>query len=143
DLYRGDRILLLRLFVEGVTGPLDRIPFTDLPRLGGPQFLRGYPRDRFRDRGLWLGTAEDQYPVTQEIAGYLVLDARRVERDRLDASFARVRYGIGGGIELHSATSFLLRLQLAGSLDEPGLFVKLTLDPIYTHKPRATEVLSW
>ncbi|HJZ88716.1 MAG TPA: BamA/TamA family outer membrane protein [Polyangia bacterium] len=143
DIYGGDRILLLRLYLEGVTGPLDRIPFTDLPRLGGPMFLRGYPRDRFRDRGLWLGTAEYEYPVTQEIGAYLFLDAGRVEHDLGDPSFSNVHYGIGGGIELHTATSFILRVQLAGSLDEPGLFVKLTLDPIYTHKPRATEVLSW
>src|SRR5262249_4422316 len=98
DLYRGDRILLLRFFLEGVTGPLDRIPFVDLPRLGGPLFLRGFPRDRFRDRGLWLGTAEYQYPVSQELGAYFFLDSGRVERDLLDPSFDRVHYGIGGGI---------------------------------------------
>ena len=143
NLYGGDRILTLRVYAEGVTTDLSQIPFTDLPRLGGPQFLRGYARDRFRDRGLWMGTAEYSYPWSEFLSGFFFVDAGRVERDLADPSFDNVRVGIGGGVELHSLTAFLLRFQLAGSFDEPGLFVRLSVDPLYVHKPRATETLSW
>ena len=49
NLYRGDRVLVLRAAVEGVDGEAEEIPFTSLPRLGGSQRLRGFVQDRFRD----------------------------------------------------------------------------------------------
>ncbi|HMI93366.1 MAG TPA: hypothetical protein VK509_18470, partial [Polyangiales bacterium] len=42
DLYHGDRVLRLRVRTAWVVGPLDRIPFLDLPQLGGASLLRGY-----------------------------------------------------------------------------------------------------
>lgn len=143
NLYRGDRVLLLRAYVDAVTGPLDQIPFTDLPRLGGPQILRGYHHDRFRDRIALLGTGEYEFPIGEIMSGFLFLDAGRVERSWDDLSADRIRYGFGGGIQLQSVDAFIMRFQVAGSVDEPGVFIKLSFDPLYNPRPRATEKLSW
>ena len=122
DLYAGDRVLLLRAYAEGVTavGAGGYVPFTDLPRLGGPQQLRGYTRDRFRDRLAVLGTVEYRYPIWNELAGFLFVDAGRVLRGRRCAGHAGaiaaagLRVGGGGGLEMHQGNRFRMRGQLAG-----------------------------
>jgi hypothetical protein len=136
DLYAGDRVLLLRGFVEGATavGPGGYVPFTDLPRLGGPQQLRGYTRDRFRDRLVVLGTAEYRYPIWSDLSGFLFVDAGRVlagadHLDNLVRSPDRLRVGGGGGLEMSQGNRFRLRGQVAGSPD--GLFLQLSFEPAY------------
>jgi hypothetical protein len=132
DLYGGDRVLLLRLHTEAVAPAAgdDSIPFTDLPRLGGPQFLRGYARDRFRDRVAVLGSVEYRYPIWRQLSGFLFVDAGKVSPGWADLSrAARPRLGYGGGLELYSSESFRMRTQLAGS--EEGLYFQLAVDAVY------------
>ena len=136
DLHAGDRVLLLRAFAEGVTavGPGGYVPFTDLPRLGGPHQLRGHARDRFRDRLAVLGAVEYRYPIWDQLAGYLFVDAGRVlaGADRLGSlarSPGRLRAGGGGGLELHQGNRFRMRGQIAGSSE--GAFFQLSLEPAY------------
>src|SRR5262249_27421415 len=119
------------------------IPFTDLPRLGGPQLLRGYHRDRFRDRAALMSTAEYAFPIGEQLSGYLFLDAGRVEPGLDDISFDRMRYGFGGGFQIQSLEAFIMRPQVAASADEPGVFIQLSFDPLYNPRPRATEKLAW
>jgi len=131
DLYNGDRVLILRGRVEGVAGAADRIPFTDLPRLGGPTLLRGYSRDRFRDRVTLLASAEYRYPIWQNLAGYLFVDGGCVRAGLSDlvGTAPRPRVGGGGGLELFVSGQFGLRGQVAGSSE--GLFFQLALQPVY------------
>jgi hypothetical protein len=132
DLHAGDRVLMLRGYAEGVTA--GSVPFTDLPRLGGPQQLRGFTRDRFRDRLAVLGTAEYRYPIWQELGAFLFVDAGRVlsgadQLDRLARAPERLRVGGGGGLEKHGGNRFRMRGQIAGSAD--GLFFELSFQPAY------------
>jgi hypothetical protein len=136
DLHAGDRVLLLRAFAEGVTavGPGGYVPFTDLPRLGGPHQLRGYTRDRFRDRLAVLAAAEYRYPIWSQLTGFLFADAGRVlagadQLGRLARSPGRLRAGGGGGLELHNGNRFRMRGQIAGSSE--GAFLQLSLEPAY------------
>jgi hypothetical protein len=130
DLYHGDRVLRLRVRTAWVLGPLDRIPFLDLPQLGGASLLRGYGGGRFRGRGTLLASAEYRYPVQQNIAGYLFVDAGRayLELAEVAASSLRAaRVGFGGGIYAFTTGALLLRAQLASSIDG-GLYLALRLD---------------
>jgi outer membrane protein assembly factor BamA len=130
DLYHGDRVLRLRVRTAWVVGSLERIPFLDLPQLGGASLLRGYGGGRFRGRGTVLASAEYRYPVQQNIAGYLFVDAGRayVELAQLGASSLRgARVGFGGGLYAFTTGALLLRAQLASSIDG-GLFLALRLD---------------
>jgi hypothetical protein len=137
DLYRGDRVLALRAVAEGVTGARDEVPFTDLPRLGGATYLRGYPRDRFRDRNLGVASAEYRWPVEHGVLGYAFVDAGRVwdHADELaDDGLDALRVGFGGGVQLHGA-GFITRGQIASSIDG-GVFALLSFEPPYDTRPR-------
>jgi hypothetical protein len=135
-LGQGPRLLALRLIGEEVKGSLDQIPFVDLPRLGGPLLLRGYQRDRFRDRVFALGSAEYQFDLSSNmLAGFLFVDAGRVFPGLEDLSLDDLRIGYGGGIQIHSDETFLGRLTIATSIDG-DLEVYLSFDPVYDPKAR-------
>lgn len=135
DLFAGDRVLLLRAYVEGVTGDLDKVSFVDLPQLGGPAFLRGYGRERFRDRIVTMGTVEYSYPVIRSFAGYLFIDAGRVWRSYERMRAEGFRIGFGGGIQMHTVNSFLARVFVASSIDG-GIQFNLSFDPIFDARSR-------
>jgi outer membrane protein assembly factor BamA len=121
---------MLRVRTSWVIGHLDEIPFPDLPTLGGPKLLRGYTSGRFHDRGSLLGTVEYRYPVQDNIASYLFIDAGRVLDNLYDVSptgLRDLRVSWGAGLYLFSGGGLLLRGQLASSIDG-GLFINLLLD---------------
>lgn len=137
DLARGDRLLVLRLRTSWAIGRLRSIPFPDLPTLGGSKLLRGYPSGRFRDRGSLLATVEYRYPVQDNIAGYLFVDAGRVLDDWNDltpSELQHTRVSWGAGVYLFSEGGLLLRGQLASSIDG-GLFIQLMLDTSDAYAP--------
>lgn len=135
DLYGGNRVLALRVFVEGVTAGRDEVPFVELPRLGGSVLLRGYDQDRFRDRVAGLATAEYQWELYDAMSAFGFVDVGRVWRSLGAATVDHARVGFGGGIELHSAASFQARLFLASSIDG-GFFFNLGLDPVFDARSR-------
>ena len=126
------RVLALRLTGEGVAGDLDEVPFTDLPRLGGPRLLRGYPRDRFRDRLLGLASAEYMFDLSQTYAGFLFVDAGRVYHSAEELELTGLRVGYGGGVQVYRSERVFARLAVASSIDG-GLFFHLALDPGHEH----------
>lgn len=135
DLYRGDRVLMLRAVLEAVTGDLGQVPFTDLPSLGGPLLLRGYQRDRFRDRITTLVSAEYTYPVVQMLAGYLFVDAGRPWRSYGELGLSDWRVGFGGGMQFQTKDSFLGRVSLSSSIDG-GLLFNFSFSPVSDAKAR-------
>jgi Omp85 superfamily domain len=130
DLYRGNRILHLRLRGASALGPIDRIPFVDMPSLGGSQLLRGYNTDRYRGRVTLLASAEYRYPVQESIAAYVFTDAGQAWpgfEDMTVQSLADVRVGFGAGVQIYSTRTALLRAQVATSIDG-GVFVHLKVN---------------
>jgi hypothetical protein len=138
DLLHGNRTLALGAYVESVTGTLDEVPLVELPRLGGPSLLRGYERDRFHDRAATVVSAEYRFPIAQHALGYVFVDGGRVFRTLEDFSFNNWRLGFGGGFDLHSRESELLRLQLAGSKDG-DFHVNLVVGADFVHEPRSEQ----
>ncbi len=141
NLYGGDiqrfirlgpnpRVLTLRLMAEEIRGQTDEIPFVDLPRLGGPILLRGYDRDRFRDRARAMGSAEYLFDLGAGWSAFAFTDAGRVYPRLEDARLEDIRVGYGGGLQYNTDTSFVARFNLASSIDG-GLFFSLSLDPVY------------
>ena len=122
------RILVLRALAEGVSGPLAEIPFVDLPRLGGPVLLRGYPTDRFRDRAMALASAEYRFDLGDSLGGFLFTDAGRVLPGLSELASGEVRAGYGGGLDVRRGEVHLGRLSVASSIDG-GLFVGAVFDP--------------
>jgi|GEM_PF-819419 len=135
-LYGGDRTLVLRGYVEGVTAARDEIPFTDLPRLGGPVLLRGYDRDRFRDRLAAMASLEYEYPLARNALAFIFTDIGRVSDGWDDFEIDDLDYTFGIGLQTHSQTAPQFRLHLAGSLDGDVLLA-LSFDPVFVTRPRS------
>ncbi len=140
DLYRGTRIFALRLAIESVEG--DNIPFTSLPRLGGPYRLRGHPWDAYRDEKSLLGTFEYRYPIHQSIQGVLFFDLGRVARNYAELFVGSPQtpwhFGAGGGFIFSTAGTELFRLDISYG---DGLFFFLTTDALIGNYRRRAERL--
>jgi hypothetical protein len=115
NLFQQTRLLVLRLALEGVHSPTGGLPFTELPRLGGPQRLRGYRLDTFRDNLAVLGTIEYRYPIHPNVSGNLFVDAGRVARDYRDLVSPRMDHwhiGVGGGFIFSVKDRLVFRVDL-------------------------------
>jgi hypothetical protein len=134
DLYEGTRTLALRVLAEGVVGKDERIPLIDLPRLGGSEYLRGYPSGRFRDRAIALGTIEYAWDLGNYLGGYAFVDAGRTFHDDVDD--AELRIGYGGGIQVHTMASYVSRIQVAASRDG-DVTLQLSFSPALGRRERA------
>jgi hypothetical protein len=130
DVYRGNRILRLRLRGASALGPVEQIPFLDVPSLGGSQLLRGYDTNRFRGRVTLLASAEYRYPIQESFAAYVFSDAGQVWPGWEDVAFGSlrdVRVGFGAGLQVYSSRLALFRGQLATSIDG-GVFLHLKVN---------------
>jgi outer membrane protein assembly factor BamA len=138
NLYQHTRVLVLRLAHEGVAGNDDKIPFADLPRLGGPRRLRGFTLDRFRDKTTAVATAEYHYPIHEFIAGSLFLDAGRAAPDYKDLfDIPRWHLGGGAGIIVRSKKSVIFTLDVAYG---DGFNVYFTTDPLRAFAGRSEQL---
>ena len=136
NLWRGDRVLVLRAYAEGVGGRLSRIPFVDYPSLGGTRLLRGHTQDRFRDRYTALLTAEYEYPIQRMATGFVFVDGGKVWRSFSTLDADNVRLGFGFGIQFHTMSTYLGRIVIASS-DRGGFQFRLSLNPTFTLPPRS------
>lgn len=138
DLYRKTRVLVVRATLEGVEGKTNAIPFSDLPRIGGPHRLRGYPLDRFRDEKVALGTLEYHYPIHQYVSGSLHVDWGRVAPSYSDLFKSdRWRVGVGGGFVVRSRDKLLVTVDIAYG---EAVQLYLTTDPLRAFASRDTEL---
>lgn len=109
------RIISFRVAFEGVDGSAGNIPFSELPRLGGADRLRGYPTDSYRDANVAIGTVEYSYPIHKNASGNLFIDVGRVAPSIDDfLSSTGWRLGGGGGILVGSEDDVTFRLSIAG-----------------------------
>jgi hypothetical protein len=131
----GPRVLSLRLHGEAIDADVDEVPVTELPSLGGPLFLRGYPIDRFRDKIALVGTAEYQWDLSRYLFASLFVDTGRVYDDFDDLEIADLRTGYGAALELHTPGLHGLRGSVASSTDG-GVEFNLYLEPVFDLPPR-------
>jgi hypothetical protein len=134
-LGRGPRVISGRLYAEAVSGSVDDVAFTQLPRLGGKTLLRGYPLDRFRDRVATVGSVEYTWDLLQWISASAFVDAGRVSPSLRELSVSGMRVGYGVSLQVHRYHSYLLRTNLATSIDG-GVFLDVAFDPVFDLDPR-------
>jgi outer membrane protein assembly factor BamA len=135
---RGPRTVALRLYHEGVTGDYDDVPFGELPRLGG-NFLRGYKRDRFRDRVSTLATVEYRWDLANNLAGILYADVGRVYPTLRDFTLDGHRASSGIAVQVHTLESFVMRFGIGASVGrnrEESYALTLEFDPTYKAQAR-------
>lgn len=134
-LAEGPRVLIVHLHGEGVTGGLDQVPFTELPALGGPVYLRGYALDQFRDRIAAFVSLAYEWDLSQWFSARLFTDIGRVYPALSALSLHHLRCGFGLAVEAHSADDFVLEASLGSSIDG-GLFFNLAFNPVYDIQER-------
>ncbi len=131
----GPRVLIAHVHGEGVTGRLDQVPFTELPALGGPTYLRGYALDQFRDRIAAFVSLAYEWDLSQSFAARLFTDIGRVFPSLDELSLHHLRVGFGLAIELHSADAFVVEASIGSSIDG-GVFFNLAFNPVYDIQER-------
>ena len=123
--------------IDGTDGRTDgKVSFIDLPRLGGSEYLRGYPNGRFRDRAVALGSVEYNWDLGNFLAAFTFVDVGRAYDTLEDFETEALRVGFGGGVQVHTSDSFITRAQIAGSRDG-DVFFELALSPAYGRRERA------
>jgi hypothetical protein len=132
---KGPRMLAFRLRGETVSGPLDQIPFSELPMLGGGDFLRGYNYEQYRDRVAMLGSVEYVWDVSKWFDAAVFTDVGRVYDSLDDLSVDALRLGYGVALEVNDDNAFLFEFSVASSIDG-GLYFNLALNPVYDNRPR-------
>lgn len=134
-LTRGPRVLELRAYAEAVSGQRGRIPFLDLPRLGGERLLRGYDRDRFRDRVAAVAQAGYLFSLSRALAASIFVDVGRVYSGLDALTYRDQRVGFGAALEVYSTKSLVIRGEVATSIDG-GVFAYVSVDPAFDARER-------
>ncbi|HET9989717.1 MAG TPA: BamA/TamA family outer membrane protein, partial [Kofleriaceae bacterium] len=134
-LARGPRLLALRARGEAVSGSTMDVPFSELPMLGGGDFLRGYDYGRFRDRIAVLGSAEYLWDLSHWFAAALFVDAGRVYSSVDDVTLSGTRVGFGAALEISKDDAFLFETSISSSIDG-GLFLNVSFNPVFDSRPR-------
>jgi hypothetical protein len=129
-LGRGPRRLVSRLHFSTVTGSYQDVPFTELPSLGGRDRLRGYERDRFRDRTAALGALDYEWDLSRYLMASLYVDAGRVFPSVSALELDGLRVGYGTSLQLHQQRRFIASINVSTSIDG-GVFFDVAFDPIF------------
>lgn len=124
NLYRENRVFLLRTILESVEGKDEKIPFFSYPTLGGAKRLRGFYLDTFRDKHAASLGIEYHYPIHEFILGELFLDVGTVSEKY--SEIGRIWHpGFGFGFLLGTKDELRVKLDASFGEDESVFFVTL------------------
>lgn len=108
------RVLALRALVhEADELGAAQVPFYLMPTLGGTRSLRGYERQRFRDRSLLLLSAEYRYELNPFLMAAVFYDAGQVARDWSAFTLKQMHDDYGFGLRFGSSNAVALRADVA------------------------------
>ncbi|RPJ86948.1 MAG: hypothetical protein EHM18_03590 [Acidobacteria bacterium] len=118
-------------FFSSVDDPIgqSQIPFYLNEWLGGGSTLRGFSRQRFRDRNLILLNGEFRIHVTDSLELAAFYDTGKVFRDLDDYNFKRLEKGYGGGVRLKGGNILFLRFDVAHSRE--GTHIHVSIGPAF------------
>lgn len=96
-----------------------QVPFSELPTLGGPNDLRGFRFQDFRDYTAFYVTAEYRWPVWMWLDGALFVDYGGVfAQNFANFSAQRMQPDVGVAMRLYTANRFYIRAQLGYGFGE-------------------------
>ncbi len=118
------RVLALRALAQHADGlGQAQVPFYLMPTLGGARTLRGYERQRFRDRSLLLLSAEYRYEVNPFLMAAVFYDAGQVAPDWSVFTLKDMRDNYGFGLRFGSSNAVALRADLAFGGEDSVRFI--------------------
>jgi hypothetical protein len=74
------------------------VPFLDMSTLGNDDILRGYPKNRFRDKNFTGAQVEYRFPLFWRFGLVTFAGAGDVFSSTADLSMARLKYSVGAGL---------------------------------------------
>ena len=113
--WNESRVLAFRLLTEHADGlgQTGQVPFYLMPTLGGARTLRGYDRQRFRDRSLIHFSTEYRYEVNPFLMAALFYDVGQVAPDWSDFRMTDLRDNYGIGFRFGYSNAVALRADFA------------------------------
>lgn len=111
----NNHVLAAQIFAQMTTG---NAPLRELPRLGGPNIMRGYFMGRYRDRQFAAAQAEYRWMFGRKRYGLAAFASMgQVGADASDFSTRNLRHAAGGGVRILVSRSKNLyaRIDLARS----------------------------
>jgi hypothetical protein len=118
--WNQSRVLAFRLLAEHADGiGQAQVPFYVQPSLGGARSLRGYDRQRFRDRSLLLFSAEYRYEVNPFLMAAIFYDAGQVAPDWQAFRLRDLRDDYGIGLRFGYSNALALRADVAFGGEDP------------------------
>ena len=118
--WNESRVLALRLMAEHADGlGSAQVPFYVQPTLGGARSLRGYDRQRFRDRSVVLFSAEYRYEVNPFLMAAVFYDAGQVAPDWSDFRLKDLSDNYGIGFRFGYSNAVALRADVAFGGEDP------------------------
>jgi Omp85 superfamily domain len=124
SLWRGTHVLVLHAATEMVAQVGDvPVPFSELAVLGGPNDLRGFNIDDFRDSSsLWM-SGEYRWPIWMWIDALWFVDYGGVFGPWFqEFSTRRMQPDVGFGVRIHTSGRFYFRAHLAYGFGEGWAF---------------------
>ena len=100
------------------------IPLFDYASLGGGNIMtamRGYPLNRFLDRGKFLVNAEYRFPLVWRLGGNVFFDSGTVWPSLRDIDFGTIAFDAGVGLRF-TMPDFVVRVDVAWSKEGMGLY---------------------
>ena len=104
------------------------VPFRELPRLGGPQIMRGYFNGRFLDRNLLATQAEYRMPIWKFVACSFFMSVGQVAPYLSEFKMANFKaaYGAGLRLRLNAKENIYVRFDYARTADnQSGFYIRV------------------
>ncbi len=101
-----------------------RVPFYQLPYLGGAHTLRGYDTFRFRDLHALVYNAEYRWQIWHMADLVLFADAGKTFGRATDWGLTDLNTSVGGGLRIVTDRSTLVRLEVARSPEDVRFIVR-------------------
>ena len=118
--WNESRVLALRVLADHTDGiGQGQVPFYLMPTLGGARLLRGYDRQRYRDRSLLLVSAEYRYEINPFLMAALFYDAGQVAPDWSDFRVRDLRDAYGIGFRFGYSNAVALRSDIVFGGEDP------------------------
>jgi len=117
-------VFAVRALAQYVSGDSARIPLFDQASLGGGNVntaLRGYPLNRFLDRGKFLVNAEYRFPIVWRLGGNVFADAGTVWPSLGAIDLGQTAFDAGAGLRFYMP-DFVVRVDVAWSSEGMGLY---------------------
>lgn len=137
NLYRQNRVLLLRTLLEAVEGDENEIPFSLIPTLGGVQELsspklggmrlRGYKPNHFRDMRVGRVSLEYHYPIHEYLFGELFVDMGTIAKKYRNLG---KKWHPGYGFGFLAGTKDKLKARIDASYGDEGSEFYFSVNPI-------------